>query len=596
MSKKSKRILLFILLLLFSIVVVALGLKYFPFTRVVKLPASAEKEFANPQQIYSHAPKSLYFDFEIPAGKEAPGGMYKGIAHSGQYSVKAFGQNTYSLTIERTAGEIGVENLKAVAMSAWIYVFPTKNEVKGTFVFAASNELGVNVCWQGINIRDPEVPRGKWFKISGYSDLASVNFKSGYKLQVYFWNNSQTDILIDDYYIVFGGPVDRRGDSALVDMTRGAPFTPRFNFPPWQVTYLEKAGIDNPVKPAEFMPDAPAIAGNFLGTGHDDLITTGPDGKLALFTFCQAGKEFRKVVIVNTGLLAPLGKIKKIVRGKFIPGTTSQFIICSEKNLILAEIEPLREICSAAGNIQATLKILSKSDCPAASLCAGDFDGDHLSEILTIAPDGTWTIMTFSLQGKEGGAWKNISETNAASIPEWNSNKYEYSVIAGRFLPAVAGEIILAIVKNKENGKRDYTMRKYTNGYWIPVFPEKQGFTGKTIGPDTLKPSDQFFILDNPGNSTARVFRYNRDWRYDMKEIRFNDTTFTILSAIDFRGFQRDQNPKYYESLLLVPGSFIPSVSPGFIVSGCIARERKYETILPGFTAVYSIPMMEKNK
>jgi hypothetical protein len=52
MNKKLKRKLLFTLLLILSIVVVTLGLKYFPFNRVVKLPASAEKEFANPQQIY----------------------------------------------------------------------------------------------------------------------------------------------------------------------------------------------------------------------------------------------------------------------------------------------------------------------------------------------------------------------------------------------------------------------------------------------------------------------------------------------------------------------------------------------------------------
>ena len=169
MNKKTKRLLIFSLLIVFSIVAGALGLKYFPFIKMIISSAGSGNEVANQQKIHTFSPHKLYIDFELAPGKEMPAGFYKGKAHSGLYSVKAFGPNSFSVAMERTAKEIGIQNLKAVALSAWIYVFPTENEVKGNLVFTASNESGVNVCWQAIAVVEPEVPTGKWFKISGYS-------------------------------------------------------------------------------------------------------------------------------------------------------------------------------------------------------------------------------------------------------------------------------------------------------------------------------------------------------------------------------------------------------------------------------------------
>jgi hypothetical protein len=135
MKKQTKRLVLLALLIVISLLVAALGWKYLPFNKVMKVSGSTDKEFANPEQIHGQAPNTLYFDFEIAAGKETPNGFVKGLAHSGLYSVKAFGQNSYSTAIERKVGEVGLQNLKAVAVSAWVYVKPTKNDVTGSLVF-----------------------------------------------------------------------------------------------------------------------------------------------------------------------------------------------------------------------------------------------------------------------------------------------------------------------------------------------------------------------------------------------------------------------------------------------------------------------------
>lgn len=592
MTKKTKRLLVFGFLILCSVVVLALGLKYFPFTKVMKMPSGSEQVFVDPQKIRTLSPNTLYFDFEVAPGKEMPGGFYKGLAHSGQYSVKAFGQNSFSVAVERTAREIGVQNLKAVALSAWIYVFPTKNEVKGSMVFTASNELGVNVCWEGIGVVEPEVPQGKWFKVSKYFDLSKVQFKPDYKIQVYFWNNSSTDILVDDYTIVFGGAVDRRGDSAWVDMTKPAGYTPRFNYPPFPVSMLEKEMTGTRSKLAEISPADNMVAGNFMNTGHDGLFIINTHGLPAVYAFCSETSELRKITLTNPSVIAPVQRVKKLLKGRFLGNQSDQLIVSGEKGWILGTFEPVPNPCDGSGTQQTNLKILWKSEAPAPSIYTGDFNGDRQTEILIISDDGSWKVMSFDTKSNAGGSWKIMAEDDHDPVKDWNKSTQEVGISVGRFLPGTASDLILTVVKRKGEQAYSYSLRKlnFSRMRWDPLFSEKQNYAGKTIGPDTLKPSDLFFILSaQPGNE-AKVYRYNRSWRYDLKEIRFNDTTFRIVSDVDFQGFDKDRNPKYYETLTLVPGYFLSPSAGKFLVIGSVAKERHYSSILPDFVHLYAIP------
>ncbi len=595
MVKKKKRVVILGVILLFSVVVLALGYKYFPFSKMVKMPAGSEKDYISPEKKHKLVPNTLYYDFEVAPGKEMPGGFNKGLAHSGQYAVKAFGQNSYSVAVEKTAGEIGIDNLKAVAISAWIYVFPTKKEVKGSLVFAISNEVGVNVSWNGLYVYDPEVPRGQWFKVSKYMDLSKVEFKPGYKVQLYFWNTSSADILVDDYFISFGGAVDRRGDSARVDMTKPAGFIAKYNYPPFPVSLLEKEPLGKSITPAEIDPSDFAIAGNFYNTGNDGLLAIGKNGRVVAYTFCQGSREFRKINISNQQSLQALGSVRKIVKGKFLPGNADQVVVIGEKGWMLGAINPPGNICSGNGAWQGNLKILWKSSEVAGTLEAGDFNGDKRAELLSVAANGTYKMMSFEPDAnKTGGNWKVLYADDQKPITEWDQGIQETGISVGRFLPGEARDVVLTVTKNKSDKKYGYSLRKFnlTTRNWEPVFGVKQQQAGKTIGIDTLKPADLFFTVSEGANKTT-IFRYNRDWRYDMKEIRFNDSTFTIVSDVDFHGYEKDQNPKYYESLKLVPGGYLNASTVSFLTLGSIPKSRHYQAILPDFAHLYSLPAIK---
>ncbi len=592
MNKKSRRLLIFGLLLFCSVIVLALGLKYFPFTKVMKMPSAPEQAFVNPPMKQSLPPNTLYYDFEMAPGKETPDGFYKGIAHSGQYSVKAFGQNSFSIAVERTAAEIGVQNLKAVALSAWIYVFPTKNEVKGNMVFTASNELGVNVTWQGIGVLEPEVPQGKWFKVSKYFDLTSVPFKPDYKIQVYFWNNSRTDILIDDYTVIFGTPVDRRGDSAWVDMTKPGGFIPRFNYPPFQVAMLDREATGAATKLADISTKDKVIAGNFLNTGNDGLFVLRPDGRMTAYAFCSGSNEFRKISLSNQSSVGAILPVKKILKGKFLGNQADQVILSGDKGWMLCSLDPVTNPCNAAGTLQTSMKILWKSDSPAPSIYSGDFDADNRSEILVITNDGSWKVMAWESGGAAGGKCTVIATDDHEPVKVWVKADHETGISVGRFMPGINSDVVLNVTRRIGEVRCSYSLLRLnlSRKRWDPVYSEKQGYNGKIIGLDTLKPTDLFFTTQPGESRDVRVFRYNRDWRFDLKEIRFNDSTFRILSDVDFSGYDKDCNPKYYEALSLVPGYFTAPASCSFLVTGSVGKERNYASILPDFVHLYSVP------
>ena len=589
MNRKRKRITLIVLLLAITALAIPIGLKYFPFTKVVKMPSAPEAEYGESVTTRTLPPHALWYDFEVPAGKPVPDGFYKGKAHSGQYSVKAFGQNSFSNAVERTAAEIGTGNLKSASISAWIYVFPTQKEVKGSLVLTASNELGVNVLWQGIGVREPEVPKGAWFKVSGQFDLSSVVFKPGYKIQIYFWNTSSTDILVDDYYAVFGNTPERRGDSTRVDLTRPEGFVPRFNFPPFPVSFLVKEEPGVSMNPHELKPDDLTVAGDFFKTGSDGLFAINQAGKVVAFIFCPANRTFQPVNISNPAAATVCGRIRNLYVLKSPVNKPDRVVMVAEKGWLLASLTGIEQPCQSNVTRKTTLTILSRMDETINALACGDFNGDGRQEILTVSDGGTWQLFRTESESERSMTWKRLNKTGLNPVSLWNKAEFRCSLTAGRFLPGTGHDVVLTVADPSDDAGSVYSIFDFdpVSLNWNPVFPRSQQYLGLTKGIDTLRPIDRFFILKS--GSGYRVFRYNRDWRFDLKEIRFSDSAFTILSNIDFRGYEKGMNPKFYENLNLIPLNPGITGAVAFLINGSVARERHYETLLPDFIQLYLI-------
>ena len=620
--KKRKRLFIILGSAVILLVILAVAvIKYVPWNKLMKVPSSNEGAFAQQDPMRNVAPNSLSFDFEVDSAQDLPNGIYEGIAHSGKYSAKAFGKNSFSVNVVRTAGEIGLENLNAIAMSAWVYVFPTDNEVNGSLVFAANNSVGVNICWKGVHFTGPMIPKEQWTKVSAYFNLSDVRLRPDDNIQLYFWNNSSTDLLVDDFYYVFGAPRDRMGDSARVDMTKEEGYRSQFNYPPFQLMMLQKQDIRNGdgvflirndnLKAGEITPADKVIPGNFITAkgALQSMLVIKPDGKPELYHYCQANSQFEEITLDCPTELYPILRGFTLAKGSFLPNSGDQLFVAGPEGMVLLGFEVTSGPCSKNGSA-ARVNILWRSDEPILAgvglqndrqLTSGDLSGDRVDELLLFDKEGSWKILRFSPTGSSAGEWKVVTTGEEYKVREWNTGLVEFKATAAPYLSAFSQDIILSVFRDLKTGKNSYTLLRYlpADRKFVKVFPDRQRSVGLTIGIDTLKPTDQLMPGHFQPGKPLSFFRYNRDWRYDLKDIQFNDSTFQILASVDFKGYNGDNNPKYYEILKLHTGNWIdPTVTsvlviarnckdPDFAGGDCSEYEEIHD--LPGTLQLYSV-------
>jgi len=602
---------MFIAILVFLLLVV-LAYRYFPFSKILRIKAGKEIAQIEPAPTGAEPPNSVAFGFEVAKGKDVPGGIVSGMAHSGHYSAKAFGKNSFTPALERLAGDLGTSKLAYIAVSAWVYVKPGGDPVAAVLVLAASNAVGVNICWKGISLKDPGVPRGKWFKMSGQFDLRDVKFDNDTRVQMYFWNNSSNEIFVDDYYLVYGGPAPRKGDTTYVDLTKG-PYTEKFNYPPFPVVCMRMTDIGgigatslsastDGIKES-VLPSYPMISGCFIpgNSGRDVLFVMPGAGPPVIYAYCNESSEFKKSGVEMPAPLPYAKDQQYLLKGKFIAGDAEQLLYIGDKSCFLYRFSSKEGICSSKQTAAELLWQDGKFDRqdfnPARQLLAGDFDGNGISEILECSESGTWKMFRFQLKGKTG-EWSLLAESRADQS-DWSGAAMDVTLTAGHFIPGRAQAGILAVSRNGKERKCSYGLRYYSaaSKTFNSFFSPKTGAEGRTIGIDTLKPEDRFFCGNFGVNATPMLMRYNRDWRFDLKEIRFSDSTFHIIHNLDFEGYPADHNPKYYEVLKLIPGRFTGNQA-SFIVIGRNCRNKdfngkdcdEYERNpgLPDFISVYS--------
>ncbi|MCX6284673.1 MAG: hypothetical protein NTW31_10620 [Bacteroidetes bacterium] len=328
-----------------------------------------------------------------------------------------------------------------------------------------------------------------------------------------------------------------------------------------------------------------------------------PSGQPSIFSYCSEANVFkRSSVEVPVALPSPAYGKQYLLAGKFAAGETEQLLYIGEKTCCLYKFSSKSGVCKEGNLVEAELLWQSQKfenlgfdfEKP---LLASDFDGDGISELLSVDASGAWKLYKF-LAGKPAGSWNVIAQGKEA-VEDWNFTRGKGSFTAGHFIPGRAQAGVLAVVENGKDRKCSYTLRFYnpSRKQFVPFFSEKTRGYGKITGLDTLGPSDRFFCGNFGENGSPMVMRYNRDWRYDLKEIAFSDSTYHILNNIDFTGYTADHNPKYYEMLKLIPGRFTGNQC-SFIVIGHNARNKDYDgkdcseyedlPELPGFISLYS--------
>lgn len=576
MTKRMKWLYISTAILLFLVFAVWAVIRYVPWNKLVKVPTSSELGFVTQNPGSMKAPNTMQLDFEIDSTQETPSRLYKGIAHSGNYSATVYGKNTFSVSIHKQASEIGLENLDGIGMSAWVYAFPTDNEINGSLVFAVNNSVGVNICWKGITFGGPMIPIEQWTKVSGYFNLSDLRFRPDDQIQLYFWNNSDTKLLVDDFNFVFGAPNDRIGDSTVVDLTGDNKYNPKMNIPPFPVQWLEKMDIGNqngisllandPGGEGEIAPEERISAGHFITKpdAPQSMLVIDSSGHPAMYHFCARRGEFEKLNLRYEPEVSSFLKATAFKVGSFIPDDgKDQLLMAGPNGMALVAFKPQGSICQEDKDAYVLMDLIWHTDQTSLydvdirddkGISAGDLNGDGFTELLLFDQKGSWNLLRFD---PAPHTWSILASGEEYKNREWDAGTGTFFNWTGPFHKGYPGDEILTVQQDAHTGALNYTIFRYKpqEKKFVRIFPDRNHSQGLVLGFDTLYPGDHFWPVTWADGSSS-ILRYDRTWRFDLKDLVFNDTTFQILHKIDFSGFPDDQNPKYYEVLRLVPGNW----------------------------------------
>lgn len=235
---------------------------------------------------------------------------------------------------------------------------------------------------------------------------------------------------------------------------------------------------------------------------------------------------------ISSNSLAEYSSKDNIVSGNFIASSKTDELVCIKNktariysfNTDKKEFEKIAE---------SSVNESSLFD-PANIYFSGDYNSDGKQDLLCInTTNGTWQILNY-LNNK----WQ-IGFSGKNNLKEhWYKQMY---ISSGKTFTDKD-----ALIFN--NGKAHITLQ-LINGEW------QEKIINITASAQTVfHANDLFYTGSIAGSKQTLVL--NKDWRFDLKLISTADNDPTIRYMVDFKGYESDHNPKYYEFTKLVSGNF----------------------------------------
>lgn len=505
--------------------------------------------------------QNFFFDYE-PAAGETPGEKISSdVAHSGNYSCKLPGSDTYSETVAKKISEISTDTVKFISASVWIY--PKDDNPIVTLVVSVEKPNGEALTWQGKATDKMNLKKNQWHKINFRADLREVKTAADDVTRIYVWNKQGGTVYADDLEIVYGDPPGPRGipPFAYFDAAGHLSAGHEKNKPPflpsWLIADTSHATSsvflidDNGKKDGELKPGSILLSGNFIGTkdGRDNLLTA--DGNSwSVYNWCDQEKKWKKLFSAENGINT---SGKTVLSGCFSdPGKSEVLVIGSgdpahvQSVSFVSNSDPCRENSGGLKANTAASSISGIDFMDSTFILTGNFTGNGCDEILFISKtDGRW-----KLAGKRGDQIEVIG-----------SGKISHGKIAAANRISTASGYDQVIFFPEMNHKLDYCMAGFGNS---PNDMRVKDFKDKSFL--DYFGADAEFISIPAGKSALDLFYLNQDWRLDLKKVHADANGIFVDAQVDFEQPDASRNPKFYEYTKIIAGHFFDASSKDFLV------------------------------
>lgn len=223
---------------------------------------------------------------------------------------------------------------------------------------------------------------------------------------------------------------------------------------------------------------------------------------------------------------------ENIVSGDFITSSKTDELVCikNKKARIYSFNTDKKEFEKIAESGENESSLFDPSNV----YFSGDYNSDGKQDLLCInTTNGTWQILNY-LNNK----WQ-IGFSGKNNLKEhWYKQMY---ISSGK---TFTDKDALTL----SNGKSLLSLQ-LTNGEW------QEKMISIPASAQTVFHSNDLYYTGSIAGSKQTLL-LNKDWRFDLKLISTDDNDPTIRYMVDFKGYESDHNPKYYEFTKLVSGNF----------------------------------------
>jgi hypothetical protein len=538
-----------------------------------RIPASDSTSFEN----------IFFYDFENFKQTDL---LSSAKSFSGKYALRVKGKNEFSLMIQKPFLELQRKDFSQAKVSAWIQT-DSINKLSGKLMFQIVDKANTLKYSYSVNLVEVAHYDNHWFNISGEAAISSYKSEPSDIVKVFYWNNCHGEVFIDDVLIMIGSPT-KKGYKPMVDETAdNFKFVTQPNQPPYPTIYAQKT----------------------LSISFKDTTVLSVDGKTSLEindndnfltgNFIPDMNKTDQILLIHHHL--PLAIIWFVPEKK-----TVSFRIIDQKDFPLdltivqwvnADIngDGTDEIIDISGNPQKFKVYSYKLSSRKVELISNDFRllNNHINQIQKFRRKGKPGESLF-VTDITGGSFllsfeKNKWETHhLGNMSETSQMIYDRQVVSGKFIKANGNDNILLLYRERKSGRCFYKLFDIDPVESKKTCIQQGSFDNKC---DTLYPENIYFAGDINRDGISELISYGNSWRFDMKVISFTEKDYRILGNIDFRGYEADHNPKYYEDLMMTAGNFADSKTFSFFT---VCKNKKAIHDLPETIGIYSLPFLEK--
>jgi phage-related protein len=580
MHRKHRLFFLLGLLLLFGVFFAYLyySIKYKPLppkppVSACRIPATDSTSFAN----------TFFYDFENVKSSDL---LSTEKSLSGTHSVKVKGNNVYSLLLQKPLSELTIQNFTEARISAFMQT-DSREKLNGKLMFQIVDKENILKYSYAVNLDEAVVSDKQWFNISGKAVIENYKAEPTDIAKVYYWNNCPQEVFMDDVLIIFGSQQTRGTKPMLDETVDNYKFSAQPNQPPYPTMYAQKISTETfyeaDIKKADrnvpfgINTDDKLLRGHFLAGNSktDQLLLIRRNVPYAFIWFMPEKKMF-SFKTIDQGVFP----LNLTIVGWFVADVNGD----GSDELINLTSNPQSILVYALNNIVGKVKLVSNS--------RSNID------------KGVSQVKKFRLNGKRneclfvtditGGVFLLSFEKNAWDIKslgymsESANINFDSQIITGHFVKADGNDNVLVLYREKKSGKCFYKLFDID-----PLISKnpciQQGSFGNKC--DTLYPENTYFAEDVNGDGIDELISYGHSWRFDLKLISFSEKDYRIMGNIDFKGYEADHNPKYYEDLMISAGRFAVGKTISLFT---VCKNHKAVPDLPETIGLYSLPQFKE--